>query len=122
MDKLRQERARKRWRDSTIGILDVIEIAVTADATSGVSITAPYACKIIDAFANCTTANAGGTLTLSDGTNAISNAVTCAVLDVNTRASTIDSTYGSIQKGSTLKVTANGAADRGVMYVIVKRI
>jgi len=99
-----------------------IPIEVSADATGGVSETVFANMRIVDVVVNCTTANAGGTLTVSDGTNDITDAIACAVLDVVDRAGTIDSTYATVSAGSSLTVTANGALDRGVVTVVGVRV
>jgi hypothetical protein len=76
----------------------------------------PVGSKIIDVVARTTTANASGTATVSDGTNAITNAIVMAVLDVQTRASTIDTTYATITSAG-VTVTANATGDAGIVYI-----
>lgn len=96
----------------------VLTAAVTADATGGQSITVPYAMTIIDAWVVCTAANASGTLTLRSSTNAISDAITCAVDTTLTRAGTLDDAYTAITTSTSLNVIANGASDRGIIYIM----
>lgn len=95
----------------------VLKYAVTADATSALSITVPYDMEIYDVVVVCTTANASGTLTLRSGTNAITDAITCAVDKAVDRAATIDDAYASITTSTSLNVISNGAADRGILYI-----
>lgn len=103
--------------DNTIGAPITVKIAVTADGTAGISTTVPVAMEITGMDVVCTAANAAGTATLGDGTNAISDAVICAVLDTVIAASTLDDTYRTLAAGDTLEITTNGAADRCVAYV-----
>lgn len=100
-----------------------INYAVTADATSGLTITSnlPFAIEILDVIVQCTTANALGTLKLTDGTNDITDAMVCAVDKVIVRAGTIDDAYSGLAAASTIKVVANGAADRGTVTILARR-
>ena len=97
-----------------------VKCAITADASSGLAFEVPFPMNIYEVVAVCTTANASGTATVSDGTNDISDAVAMAVLDAVDRASTIDSTYSSVS--GSITVTTNGANDRGVVYVTGYRV
>ena len=92
--------------------------AVTADATGALSIDVPYDMTIIDAWAVCTTANASGTLTVRSGTNAITSAIVCAVDTTLSRTTLIDDDYSAITTSTSLNVIANGAADRGIVYIM----
>lgn len=94
---------------------------ITADATSGLAVSVPFDCTIVDVVVQCTTANASGTVTVSDGTNDITDAIVCAVDKTIVRAGTIDDAYSGLSEGDTLTFTTNGAADRGVVEVIVKK-
>ena len=67
-------------------------------------------------------ANSNGTLTLKNGTNAISDAIICAVDKTITRAGTIDDSVSTLYTTSTVTVDAAGANDRGIMWIIGYRI
>ena len=101
----------------------VLSYEITADASAGLEIGSfPEDIAIVDIVVQCTTANASGTVTISDGTNDISDAIACAVLDTIGRAGTIDATYSSISAGDALTVTTNGALDRGLVTVLGVRV
>ena len=96
----------------------IVKKAITADATGEVSVTIPYDMEVVDIVVQCTAANSGGTLTLKNGSTAISNAIICAVDTTITRAGTIDDSVSSLTTSSTVTIDANGAADRGIMWII----
>ena len=99
----------------------VVRAAVAADATSGLSITIPVDMYITDVIVQCTAANASGTLTLRNSTTAITDAIACATNHAIDRAATIDDAQASIATTDSINVIANGAADRGVVYIIGMR-
>ena len=100
----------------------IVKKAVTVDATGELSITIPYDMEVVDVVVQCTAANSGGTLTLKKGGSAVTNAIICAVDTTITRAGTIDDAYSTLYTTSTVTVDANGAADRGIMWIIGYRI
>ena len=100
----------------------VVKVVIDADYTSEKSVTIPYDMEVIDVVVQCTAANGNGTLTLKNGTNAISDAIVCAVDTTITRAATIDDAYSTLYTTSTVTVDANGADDRGIMWIIGYRI
>jgi len=105
-------------------ITQIIKIvyAVTADATGGLAIfeaNAPFAFEIIDVRVQARATSGGGTLKLTDGTNDITDTIACATDTNIDMADTIDDTYSTIAANGTLKVVANGAADRGLVTVYV---
>jgi len=95
----------------------VLSAAITADATGGQSITVPYDMTIYDVVVVATAASGGGTVTVRSATNAISDAIACAVDTTVARAGTLDDTYTSVTTSSSLNVITNGAADRGLVYI-----
>ena len=97
--------------------LIAIDFEVTADATSGLTIPVLYGIKIREVVVQCTATNGAGTLTLRTSTNAISDAIVCAVDTTIGRAGTLDNDYTTIAKDGNLNVISNGAADRGVITV-----
>lgn len=120
----------KEIGQATIAGVDIstpiyITYAVTADATGGLSIftaNCPYPLIIDDVIVQCTTANAAGTLKLTDGTNDITDAMICAVDKVVVRAGTIDDAYSTLALNGTIKVVSNGAADRGKVTIVCRRV
>ena len=100
----------------------VVKVVIDADYTGEKSVTIPYDMEVIDVVVQCTAANGNGTLTLKNGTNAISDAIVCAVDTTITRAATIDDAYSTLYTTSTVTVDAHGANDRGIMWIIGYRI
>jgi hypothetical protein len=96
----------------------IVPFAVTADATSGLSITIPYNMVVVDVWVECTTANVAGTLTLRKATTAITDAMICAVDKVVVRAGTIDNAQSTILTTDSINVISNGAADRGIITIL----
>ena len=100
----------------------VVKVVIDTDCTGEKSVTIPYDMEVIDVIVQCTGANGSGTLTLKNGTHAISDAIACAVDKTITRAGTIDDTYSTLYTTSTVTVDAHGANDRGIMWIIGYRI
>jgi hypothetical protein len=96
----------------------IVRFAVAADATSGLSITIPYNMIVSDVWVECTTANAGGTLTLRKSTTAVTDAMVCAVDKTVVRAGTIDDAQSTILTTDSINVISNGAADRGIITIL----
>lgn len=93
------------------------------EGAAGVSlITVPFDCEVIDVIVQAQGASANGTMTLTDGTSDITDAITCAVDKTVTRAGTIDDSKSSLSSGDTLEVDCDGdtAADTiGLITVLV---
>jgi hypothetical protein len=104
------------------GETETIELEVAVDASAGITFPLGYDYKILDVVAYCTAANAGGTVTLSDGAAAISDAMIIAVANTRVAAATIDETKNTITDAEVLTVTTNGAADRCRMLLTVKAV
>ena len=100
-----------------------IEYEVAADATTAVSNDFGFNFEILDAFVHSTASNASATIQLLDSSdNAITDAIVAAVVLTVTRVGTIDgetNDYASIADGI-VKFIANGAADRGIVRLLVK--
>lgn len=93
-------------------LLSFYKAFVAADDATALDVVAdlPFKIRVIDAIVVCTTAAAGGTLTVRNGSNAITDAIACATDEAIDRATTIDNAYAEIDKGGSLKViTANSA-------------
>lgn len=104
----------------------VVQIDVTADATGAGAPTyvLPRSGTIIDVQVICTATNGSGTLTLqrqalSTGSyNAVTAALTCDTDNAIARASSlVDPAQTECAATDRLKVVANGAADRGRVYI-----
>lgn len=92
-------------------------IDITSDASGGLSYRVPRAGVVTDVEVVCTAANGGGTVTVRKGTDAISDAIACAVLDTVARAATLDQDFTTFAAGDTISVITNGAGDRGKVIV-----
>lgn len=91
-----------------------VELDITADATGGLAFELPYKMLVTGVTAISTAAVALATVTLSDGTNDITDAIAVAVLDTRTVASTVDLTYATVES---VTVTTASAADRAKVLV-----
>ena len=96
--------------------------SVTADATGEKSVEIPFACEVIDVIVQCRAANGGGTMTLKKGSNAITDAIACATDKAIARAGSIDDAYSTLAAGDAVSVDANGANDRGLITILVRRL
>ena len=99
----------------------VVKVTISADATGEKAVTIPYDMEVIDVIVQCTASNASGTLTLKNGT-AVTNAIACTTDTAIARAATINDAYSTLYTSSTVTVDANGANDRGIMWIIGYRI
>lgn len=97
------------------------KVVVSADATGGFSFVVKWSGEITDLKVQCTASNTSGTLKLRRATTDITDAIVCAVVDVETRAATVVQAQKVLTQGETLNVIANGASDRGVMYINILR-
>ena len=96
----------------------ILTVPVVADATGGLAVTIPYAMTIYDVTVVCTVTNGAGTLKLVNGVTDITDAMVCAVDTTVVRAGTIDDSVSAITTATTMTVVANGAADRGIVYIM----
>lgn len=87
---------------------------VAASGTGGLAFPLPFEIEIVDIVARSTATNASATVTVSDGTNNISNAIAITPVDTNTAAGTIDTTYSTVDE---VTLTTNGSADRCRVFV-----
>lgn len=96
--------------------------SITADATGEKAITIPFKCEVIDVIVQARATSGGGTATLKKGSSAITDAIIMATDTAITRAGTIDDAYSSLNEGDTVTVDANGANDRGLITVLVRKV
>lgn len=98
-----------------------IQYEITADASSGVNLytaSVPFDMTIVSVKVEARATSAGGTVTVSDGTNAITDAIIMAADTVTTVDGTIDDAYSTLAAGDTLTLTTNGADDRGLVTIL----
>jgi hypothetical protein len=103
----------------------IIEIDVTADATgtNGPTYIVPRTGEIINAWAVATATSGGGTMTIqrqalgAGSFNAASGAITCAVSNALSFAGSLITAQTSCASTDVLRIVANGAADRGRVYI-----
>lgn len=102
-----------------------IKYSVAADATTALSNDFGFNFNIINAFVVSDASNAAATIQLLDsGDNAISDAMIAAVATTIVNAATIDgvtNNYNEIADGI-VKFIANGAADRGTVWMLVEGV
>jgi len=96
--------------------------SIEADATGGLSITVPFALEVVQVIAQCRTANGSGTATLRNVTTAVTDAIVMAVDKTNIEATTIDDAQSTFAAGGNMNVVTNGAADRGLVTVVCRRL
>jgi len=104
-----------KWKKS----IHIVEADILADASSGFVVDVPFACTVVGMRAIPTVSNASGTVTLSDGTNDISDALDIAVVSVPDQAALLDQDYVDLKKGDTFVLTTNGAGDRAKVLIEV---
>jgi hypothetical protein len=101
-------------------------LSYECDCTDGSTLTAvvgrPFHIQSIVAL--CTTSNVGGTLTVARATdgvtfNAVSNAVVCAVANVETVATTVTYAQSVFSATDTIRVTPANSAQGKVFITIV---
>lgn len=107
-------------------ILGEIKIVqeVTEDATGGLTIfdgDAPCAFEVLDVIVQARTSNGGGSMKLTNGSNDITDAIACVTDKVIGRAGTIDNAYSEIPVDGSLVIVSNGAADRALVTIIVRK-
>jgi len=106
-------------------IMEVIEYDIAADASAGVDIfTVPagVSYRVAEVVVQPTAANGGATVTVRNGTDAITDAIAAAVDNTIGRAGTIDDDYATLAAAGVLNVITNGAADRAkVTITLIKQ-
>jgi len=93
----------------------VVDAAANSTAKT---FTVKYDMYIVDVVVQCNATSSSGTLTLRNGTTAISDGIACAANHALDRAATLDDAQVTIAAGTELNLIANGAGDRGTVYVI----
>lgn len=104
----------------TPGIVVCIPIATSGSTTADFSVVLAEKTEVIDVVCRKDGAGAGNTITLKNGSTAISDAIVFATDKAVTRAGTIDTTQNVVAAGGTLTATATRSAGTvvGLVWVI----
>ena len=95
---------------------------VPAASHAGIAITIPFACQIEDAIVQCTVASGTGTITVKNGSTAITDAMVCAEDKVIVRAGTIDNSVNSITTSTVLTAITHATGDAGTLTLVVRKV
>ena len=123
----RENSISQRWVEGTeLKILGtyspvILTIAITTDATGNLDTVAPFAFELLDVVVQCRAANGSGSVTVKKTAAVITDAIAMATNNAIARAGTIDKTNSTFAAGDTIRLTANGANDRGLITIIGKR-
>jgi hypothetical protein len=113
--------------EDSAGSLIVIKKIITTGSASELiyDSNAPFKFRVVDVIVEPRGTSANGTMKLTDGTNDITNVMTCAVDKTIARAGTIDDAYSTIAAGGSLEVVCAGdavASTIGMVTVIAEKI
>jgi hypothetical protein len=106
-------------------------VTIQAEVTEGAATVsifdadAPFKFEIVDIIVQARGASTNGTMKITDGTNDISDAITCAVDKVVSRAGTLDAAYSTIAAGGTLVVVCAGdavASTVGLVTIVATKV
>lgn len=112
-----------RIRDLEENALVELTYEVAADLTGGLdAIECPFNLEVLDVFVQARATSGSGTVTARKVTDAITSAIVMAVDDAMARTVSIDDGYSSFTEGQFINLVTNGAADRGLVTVIARRI
>ena len=79
---------------------------------------APFKFEIVDVVIQSRGTDGTGTLKITNGTNDITDAMTCAVDTTMARAATIDDAYSEIDEGETLEIVCAGGTVANVKALV----
>jgi hypothetical protein len=100
----------------------VVRVVVDAAANATAkTFNIPYDMYLVDVVVQSNATSGSGTLTVRTGTTAISDAIACATNHALDRAATLDDAQVTLTASTTYNVIANGANDRGTVYLIGMR-
>ena len=105
---------------ASLGALNQVQLIcaafdVTADASSGLAFPLPFELEIVNVIARSTATTASATVTVSNGLNAVTNAIDIDTLDTNIAATSIDTTHSTAQEITLTTATSN---DRCRVFII----
>lgn len=93
---------------------------VAATASYTLALSREFDIEVIDAWAVPTAAAGGGTVTVQNGSDAISSAIVAAVDTTKTHTTLIDDDHARVGKNETLTVTTANAATAEVFIECIK--
>lgn len=105
--------------NTTAGILIAHEFVIADAASADYDIVVKEKFEVCDVIVRKQGAGAANTVTIKNGSNAITDAIAAAVDKTITRAGTIDPTYEVVAAGGTLRASVSRAAGSGAMKVTV---
>jgi len=103
-------------------------IAISYIVTSGAAAidifasNAPFKFAVVDVIVQPRNASTNGTIKVTDGTNDITNAMTCAVSGTIARATSVAAAYSTINEGGSLRIVCAGDTignTQGLVTIIV---
>ena len=98
--------------------LYVVPLDITADASSGIAYALPFLMEIVDVVARSTATVASASVTVSDGTNDITEALSIITIDSEAISQMIDTTYATTRS---VTLTTNGPNDRARVFIMGRR-
>lgn len=113
--------------EDSVGVPVVIKKVITTGSADEAIFDedAPFKFRIIDVIVEPRGNSTNGTMKITDGTNDITDAMTCAVDTTIARASTIDDAYSTIAAGGSLSVVCAGdavASTIGMVTILAEKI
>ena len=100
----------------------IISTAVASANSTAVSVTIPFAMRVLFCVCECTAGSSIGTLTLRKATTAISDAMECATDTKVVYSASIDDAQSTLAAGDNVNIIAHGAGDKGVVTIVGIRL
>lgn len=104
---------------TTPGLLVAIPVATSGSVTADFDVVITEKFEVLEVICRKDGAGAGNTITVKNGSTAITDAIAFAVDKTQTKAGTIDTAQNVIAAGGTLRVTATRSAGTVVGLVTV---
>jgi hypothetical protein len=105
--------------DQIVNVATAIPVTINADATGGLDVLVPFDCTVFDVIVQASGSSGSGSVTLSNDGDAVSNAIAMETDKAITRAGTLDLLYTKFSKDDYFTFTTNGAADKGLIKILV---
>lgn len=93
---------------------------VAATSSYTLALNREFAIEVIDAWAVPNAAASGGTVTVKNGSSAITSAIVAAVDTTKTHTTSIDDAYAKVEKDDVLTVTTANSATAEVFILCIK--
>jgi hypothetical protein len=107
----------ENWGRTEIGAASRVAKTSVISGSAGIAVDIPTGAKIIDAHVICTASNGSGSMTIKTaGGTSISDAMACTTADAIARATTLDTTYTTVDADG-IEIVANDDADSGDVYI-----